>query len=149
MNRNAHKTSVVLLIVWGVLHVIGGATIALSPAGESLAMMGSGLDASSLPDSIDAATAGVLRFHGYNLLWMGLLVTFLAATTWRRPDGTRFWIIMVIVGAADVGLIFFMLAPGIMSASDGWIGPVIWLAAAAFGWLGMRPDASTSTQTAS
>jgi hypothetical protein len=39
---------------------------------------------------------------------------------------TGYWFNLVIVGAADIGLIIFLLAPGYMAIADGIPGPALW-----------------------
>jgi hypothetical protein len=146
MSLNAQKIAVVLFVLWGLLHIVGGATMAFTQGADVLKLIGSSLAASELPDKVDPATSGILKFHGYNMLWLGVLVTILAIGMWQRADPTRFWISMFVVGAADIGLVLFLLAPGVMAPGDGWAGPLLWVLAACFGTMGLRRSRSFSNQ---
>ena len=50
---------------------------------------------------------------------------------------TGYWLNISVAGAADLGLIIFLLLPGYMALSDGWPGPLLWLLAAIFSTIGL------------
>lgn len=131
--RWARLTTVALLL-WGLLHVAGGAILMVTAVDDPLAALqslGSAAPASDFPADPGPVTQAVIGFHGLNLLWAGLAVTALSvAWSWRRyPRGVP--TSLLIAGAADFGLIVYLLIPGLMKFTEGLWGPLLLAIAAA------------------
>ncbi|MBD8868429.1 hypothetical protein [Nocardioides donggukensis] len=106
---------------WGLLHLVGGASLLAAGGTEGLDTLAPGA-ATPAPDPAGEAAAAVVHFHGFNIAAAGLLVLALALA-WRRTG--RSWQAAVAVGVAavlDLGLVAFLLAPGLMPLSEGLWG---------------------------
>lgn len=78
----------------------------------------------------------VFAFHSFNIICLGVLSIFAAIFLNWKNSRTGYWLNLVIVGFADLGLILFMVTPGVMQISDAWIGPALFLVAVLFSTLG-------------
>lgn len=128
--------------LWGVVHVLGAAAqlqVLHADGGLGLARMIAtarppGPNEAQLP----AAAGAFMGMGAYNILWIGLLVTIIAAVGNRRNSRLAYWLNLAIVGATDLGLVFTLLWPGIMSWRDGGIGLGLFAAALIAATLGRR-----------
>jgi hypothetical protein len=142
MTSNIHRVGAVFYVAWGVLHIVGGAALTLTaatgdPAG-ALEALGSARLAAAIPGDPGSVVAGVVAFHGWNILWSGALVTFVAARwTWRNTS-LGAWLPFSLVAIADLGLLLFLLVPGEMSWADGIWGPLLFVPAAVATAIGRR-----------
>ena len=120
----ARNVAVGALAVWGVVHVLGGVSLLAAEPADALRTLGPGSGVST-PDDV---MSGVIRFHALNIALGGIGVTILA---WLAHGGRSWagWSAVAIAVALDVGLLIFLVGPGILPATEGSIGPV--LAAAA------------------
>jgi hypothetical protein len=120
---------------WGALHVAGGSlllatTLADGPR-ETLIDLGSAADPTTIPAEPGSVVEAVLGFHALNIVWFGLAALVLAWRGSRRSvrDG------LLVMAAADVGLVLFLLGTGRMSVAEGVWGPLLLaVAATAFVW---------------
>jgi hypothetical protein len=146
MAKLANRIGAVFYLLWGLLHIVGGAAL-LFAAGEGGAsgMLGV-IDNGASPDGVDPIPAGIAdglaQFHAWNLLWLGLLVSVVALMCNWRGSRLGYWINLSIVVAADVGLIAFLVVPGYMPATDAIPGPFLAILALAFASLGMFAPSS-------
>jgi hypothetical protein len=133
---------------WGVIHVIGGALLLraalMGPDAFLRAQVGSSTVAlGDLGAHVPALTiaGSVFAFHAFNLAWLGLLATVIALRlNWfNSPSG--YWLNLALVGFTDLGLVLFIVGPGVMSWADAWIGPALFAPAWLFSTLGMRATA--------
>lgn len=142
MKLSYHKIGAVIYGIWGLIHVAGGAMLLADATSDNptkaLVSIGSAFPESEIPAVTHPASAGVLAFHSFNLLWMGLVVVIVAFTMNWKNSKTGFWFNIAIIGFADIGLIVFMLAPGIVKFEEGIIGPVLWPLGMFFLLLGLR-----------
>lgn len=143
------KPTTVALLLWGLLHVVGGTILMITAAADPLAALqslGSAAPAADLPLDPGPVTGAVIGFHGLNILWAGLAVTVLSVRwSWRSyPKGVP--TSLLIAGAADIGLIGYLLIPGFMRLSEGVWGPLL-LAIAASGAALARRDAMPVTRS--
>lgn len=142
MKLPAHRLGAVFYLLWGVLHMLGGAAIMTADAQTQVAMFGTSA-AADVPDP-GAVVHAALSFHAFNLLWMGLLSAIIAVLLNWKNSATGYWLNLTIVGAADIGLILFLLMPGHMAVADGMPGPVLWVLAAVFSTIGLRSNSAKS-----
>ncbi|MDP2470682.1 MAG: hypothetical protein Q8W46_07445 [Candidatus Palauibacterales bacterium] len=141
MSGRAHRIGAVFYLLWGIIHVLGGAAMLAtlrSAGGAGVLRMIATADPGSAPDSVPEIVTAVAGFHSWNLLWIGALVAGVALTLNWRNRRSGFWINLTLAGAADAGLVAFMLAPGLMRLSDGLIGIVLFGLAFMFSGLGRR-----------
>jgi len=152
MLRNAHRLGAAFYVLWGIAHVAGGALMwsALSAGGAPayLANVATAVPAAELSQAISPAGAAVLAFHAFNLCWLGALVIAIAVTLNWRNSVAGYWINLAVVTTTDVGLIVTTLIPGYMNVSDGLIGPILWLFAAAFTTVGVLRATDSATSAA-
>ena len=140
-----HKIGAGLYALWGVVHVLGGITILiqwLQGGGSAVleAMGGSGTVPVVVPDVMD----GVAGYHFFNIMWIGLVVSVVAATMNWKNSRVGAWINLALVGFADAGLVMFMLVPGYISWGEGMIGIGLFIPAAVLTVIGTR-NASVPT----
>ncbi|NNF03184.1 MAG: hypothetical protein HKN17_01855, partial [Rhodothermales bacterium] len=123
--------------LWGVVHVLGGAMMLIAHAeggaSQVLDMVGTGPSAGMVADSFAPVVDSVVGFHAFNLLWIGVAVTVLSTLWFRTGRRVHFWMTLMLVTAADAGLVAFMLVPGTIAGSDAAIGLALWAAGAATG----------------
>lgn len=143
MSVPAYKLGAIFYVLWGLLHVAGGAAILTADAQTQLAMFGTDAAATDTVQAPGAVVHAALSFHAYNLLWMGLLATGIAIVLNWKNSTVGYWMNMAIVGAADIGLIVFLLVPGYMAVLDGAPGPTLWVLAAVFTTIGLRSARKT------
>jgi hypothetical protein len=128
-----------------VIHIIGGAVMLQAALTGTDAFVRAQVGSSpvALPPlgaqgAALSVAGGVFAFHAFNLTWLGLTVLCVAILlNWRNvPAG--YWLNLAIVGFTDLGLVLFIVTPGIMPWSDAWIGPVLFVPAWLFSTMGMR-----------
>lgn len=145
MATRASRIGAAFYALWGLIHIIGGAVLlqaALSGTDTFLRVQvgSSPLELSPFGEhgTTVAVARGVFAFHALNLTWLGLLVLIvgLRLNWFNSPAG--YWVNLALVGFTDLGLVLFLVGPGIMSWADAWIGPALFLPACAFTTLGLR-----------
>ena len=113
------------ILAWGVLHVVGGSLIVATTVREGaeagLSDLASAAPAAAIPAESRPGVEALLAFHGLNIVWFGLATLYLA----RRRTGSSLGAALVVMAAADVGLVLFLLGPGHMRWSDGVWGPLL------------------------
>ncbi len=132
MKARAHQIGAVFYMLWGVLHVVTGASLLVtgysSGAADQMRAYGSAA-AGTIPETLPVLVASIGGFHAWNLLWIGALVTIVAIVfNWRnRKEGV--WLNGILAGAASIGLIAFLLAPGYMPWTEGAAGIALFVPA--------------------
>ena len=120
----SERATLLALGLWGAIHVIGGASLIAASTTEGLDTLAP--DANDPAPAIpgDAADA-LLRFHALNIVLGGLAVLMLiiwwarSQVRWRRDTA------LATAAALDIGLITFLVAPGLLPVTQGMIGPVL------------------------
>jgi hypothetical protein len=141
VNGRAHRIGAIFYILWGLLHVVGGAVLlsTWTSAGSSALMRSFGSAvASSVPETLPAVVGGVGAFHAFNLVWIGLLVIVVAAKLNWHNSRTGAWLNGTLAGMADLGLVVFLLLPGYMPWAEGAPGIVLFVPALLFTAVGRR-----------
>ncbi len=151
MKSNAHKIAAVFYVLWGIIHVLGGFMM-LSAANDGVnsfvkAQTGLNhaviLDTSANQNTLGVISAkGVFLFHSYNLIWIGIIVAVIAIRMNWKNSLPGYWLNLGLVGFTDIGLIIFIIVPGIMSISDAWIGPFLFVVAFFFSSAGLYMNRS-------
>lgn len=113
------KISAVLYVVWGLVHI---------RAAVNMFKLGKDLEPGLVKGKINQGAWDVLLFA---LFAMGIAVTL----NWQNA-ALGYWLNLILVSAADVGFVIFVLVPGYMKVFPGIVGPVFWLSAALFSTLG-------------
>lgn len=141
MIKQAHRLGAIFYMLWGLLHVAGGLLLltSLPSAGATgvLGMMGTAVPPEQLPTLPHGVSGGVLAFHAWNIIGFGSLSLVIALLLNWQNSRLGYWLNLVIVGIADLGLIIYLLIPGYMHLSDGIWGPLLWLLAILFSTIGL------------
>lgn len=122
------KTSAVLWIVWGLVHILAG-TLTIKGAlsnDMSTALMGiaDGTDPASIKMDYSPAATAVLGQHGFNLLWIGL-VTFIAAFFVWKGHKNAIFLAAICGGLADLGYFLFLDLGGFVNFVPGTVMTII------------------------
>jgi hypothetical protein len=112
------------LVAWGIVHVVGGISLLVSDTTTGLETLGPNASA-SVPPMPGEAAESLLRFHSLNILFGGLAVLGLAIAWWRRRNRWQLDVAVTVAAALDVGLIAFLVIPGVLPANQGLIGPTL------------------------
>ncbi len=135
MTRFDAKIGAVFYVLWGLLHLFAGLSLLAAVYGEGASAVLAQL-ATAAPDSVPpdlgGAVAGTVAFHMFNLAWMGLFAVLVGLLMNWRNSRAGYWLNLGVVGAADFGLIAFLVVPGFMRPTDALAGPVLFLLAALF-----------------
>lgn len=118
----ARSTATAGLALWGLLHVVGGASMVPMSGKEGLDTLAP--TATTLaPDPAGDAAAALVHFHGLNIALAGVGVLVLALAWHRTRLQWQLWVAIGIATALDLGLLIFLVAPGLLPASQGLLGP--------------------------
>ena len=116
-----YRIGAVFYGLWGLLHLLAA------------------LDGFRLAMSVEAGLIqGRLMQNSWTLAFFSLVAIAVAIMMNWRNSRTGYWANLVIVSAADIGFILFVLAPGLIPLWPGILGPVFWLLGAAFSTVGLR-----------
>jgi len=141
MMKNAHKIGAVFYILWGILHIVGGAALLqqLSAEGATgvLAAIGSAVPPDELPLISGGVASSVLGYHAWNILWFGIFAVVIGVVFNWKNSPIGYWLNLSVIGAVDLGLTFAHLVPGYMALSDGLWGVGLWILAAIFSTIGL------------
>lgn len=109
---------------WGLIHIAGGVSLLAADTTEALDTLAPNATTAA-PDSLGDATTAVVRFHALNIALGGVAVLLLAVLWYRHR---RRWMRDAALGIAvtlDVGLVVFLVGPGLLPVSQGFIGPAL------------------------
>lgn len=134
MNSRYAKIGAAFYLLWGLVHIAGGVVMLQAARGgvDRFLQTQTGNEAAALGDAAVpagaigwTATQEVFSFHSFNLIWLGMLACAVAVFMNWRNSRSGYWINMALVGFTDLGLIWFIVVPGVLALSDAWIGPVL------------------------
>jgi hypothetical protein len=142
MINNAHKIGAVLYTLWGLLHIYFGVWMlyALGTEGAAavIAIVGSGVDPSTLPTQLDAVTTATVGQHAWNILWFGIFAVVVGVFFNWKNSVAGYWANLVVVSAADSGFAVAIMIPGYIALADGIEGPLLWIPALIFSTIAYR-----------
>jgi len=118
---NFAKTGAVSYIIWGLLH--------LKAAYDEFAL-GSTLEPGLVQGKINQGASDLLFFALF-----GIVVA--VKYNWKN-DLLGYWLNLIVISAADIGFVIFVLLPSHVAFFPGVLGPVFWITAAIFSTLGVR-----------
>lgn len=95
------------------------------------------IDVQALPPDTEPIVHAALSFHSYNLIWFGLLAFVVAILLNWRNSLTGYLVNLVVVGADDLGLMWFLILPGHLTFGDAGLGPVLFVVALVFTSIGV------------
>ena len=131
MLRHIHKVGASFYVAWGVVRITEGALIlaALRVSGglAVLHMIGSGLGPGRQVVASHEIIDAMLGIYGWTSVGLGILVVSVAARLNWRNSLVGFWLSLGIMATADLGLLFFLVAPGVTYVWEVTLGPVVWI----------------------
>jgi hypothetical protein len=145
MSNKFAKIGAVFYLLWGLLHILGG-FLMLSASSVDLGsylqvLMGEQSALADITTNNTVATSATLQvfaYHAFNLMWLGVLVSVIAIVSNWKNQASGFWVNLALVGLIDLGLIVFMVVPGVIPSSDPWwLGPVLYVFAVIFSGVGL------------
>ena len=143
--RFARWVTFVSLMVWGAIHVAGGVALLTADTTDGLRTLGSRV-ADSVPLDPGSAASGLLQFHGLNIALAGAAVAILAVSWFRSGVRWRLDVSLAVAIGFDIGLILFLVLPGLLPPSEGLIGPALALIALVAS-IGLRRDGDDTAVT--
>jgi len=108
-------------IIWGLLHLVAAA---------DEFKLGSTLE--------NGLVQGKINQGAWDLMFFALFCIVVAIKYNWNNDKLGYWLNLIIVSAADIGFIIFVLLPGHVDIFPGILGPIFWLGGAIFTSLGIR-----------
>lgn len=124
----ADRGAAVALALWGAIHVAGGVSLLVAPTTDGLDTLAPAASTTAPATPGDAAEA-LLRFHALNIGLGGLAVLVLVAWWARSRVDWRRDVALAIAVALDIGLLVFLVGPGLLPVSQGLVGPALALTA--------------------
>ena len=140
MSNKFAKVGAVFYLLWGFVHIAGG-MLMLSASSVDMGnylqvLMGNQsafTNVTATNELATSATMQVFAYHAFNLTWLGILVSVIAIVSNWKNQASGFWVNLALVGLIDLGLIVYMVAPGVIPSSDPWwMGPVLYVLAVVF-----------------
>jgi len=114
------RIGAVFYLLWGLLHL-------------NAARMAFLLGQSVEPGMIQ----GRLLQNAWNLLFFTVFSIVVAILYNWKNDRMGYWLNLIVVTAADIGFIAFVLIPGHAPMMPGAIGPLLWILAVIFSTIGI------------
>ncbi|HKI60040.1 MAG TPA: hypothetical protein VKA23_03300 [Mariprofundaceae bacterium] len=120
------KSSAVLWIVWGLVHVAFGVMIISGDTGSGIQAIGDGVELAKInyPDVLGA----IMNQHGWNLIWFGVATSVGAIFIWKGSI-TAIWVSAMVGGLADLGYFIFLDLGGYVNFVPGTVMTIISLSA--------------------
>jgi len=116
------KSSSVLWVVWGLVHILFGVMIISGDAGSGIQAIGNGVDLAKMdyPDVLGA----IMNQHGWNLIWFGVATTVGAVFIWKGSL-TAIWVSAMVGGLADFGYFIFLDLGGYVKFIPGTVMTIV------------------------
>jgi len=114
------KLGWITYVLWGLLHL---------EAARRVYMLGQSID----PGMIQ----GRIYQDAWSLLFFAIFGIIVAVYLNWRNSYLGYWLNLIVVSAADLGYILFVLIPGYVPLVPGGLGPLLWVLAIIFSTLGI------------
>ena len=115
------KAGAIAYVAWGLVHIQAARMVYL------------------LGDSLDSGMVqGRVYQDAFNLLFFALFGIVVAIWLNWKNSRSGYWLNLVVVSAADIGFIVYVLLPGHVPLVPGGLGPLLWIAAVIFSTIGIR-----------
>lgn len=114
------RASAVLWVIWGLVHLFAGIMTISQDTPDAFAAIADAVDPDTLALDYPAGVGGVLKQHGWNLAWIGLVTIAGGILIWRR-NITSIWVTGMVGGLADLGYFLFMDIPGFVKFFPGTV----------------------------
>ena len=109
------RMGALLYIVWGMLHLV---------AAQKVLSLGQSLE--------EGMVQGRIYQDAFYLLFFAIFGIYVAIRYNWKNEKLGYWLNLVIISAADIPYILFVLIPGYVPLVPGVYGPVVWLLAVVF-----------------
>jgi len=114
------KIGSVFYFLWGVLHI------------------GAAFEQFTLAKSLEyGLVQGKINQGAWDLLVFSLLAIVIAVNKNWKNDTLGYWLNLVVVSAADIGFIIFVLGPRHIALFPGILGPIFWILGIVFSTIGI------------
>ncbi len=124
------KIGAVSYVIWGLLHIV---------AAYDEFTLGASLERGLVQGKINQGAWDLLFFA-----FFGIAV----AIKYNWKNGILgYWLNLIVISAADIGFIIFVLLPGHVAVFPGILGPVFWITGAVFSSLGIRIMGTDKSQS--
>ena len=120
MNQYA-RMGAIAYVLWGLLHL---------QAARLVYMLGDSLE----PGMVQ----GRIYQDAFNLLFFALFGIAVAVMLNWKNSRSGYWLNLIVISAADIGFIVYVLLPGYVPLVPGGLGPLLWILAVVFSTLGFR-----------
>ena len=126
MNNLFAKLASITYVLWGILHIV---------AARKVYVLGQTLESGMVQGRIFQDAWNLLFFAIFGIV-VGILLN------WKNSR-LGYWLNLVVVSAADIGYIVFLLIPGYVPFMPGALGPILWILAVLFSTIGIMRDSKT------
>ena len=114
------KVGAAAYVMWGILHIQAARLVFL------------------LGDSLDPGMVqGRIYQDAFSLLFFAIFGIAVAVWLNWRNSRLGYWLNLVVISAADIGFIVYVLLPGHVPLVPGGLGPLLWVVAIIFSTLGI------------
>mgnify|MGYP004366705417 FL=1 len=107
-------------VMWGILHI---------QAARLVFLLGGSLE----PGMVQ----GRIYQDAFSLLFFAIFGIAVAVWLNWRNSRLGYWLNLVVISAADIGFIVYVLLPGYVPLVPGGLGPLLWVVAIIFSTLGI------------
>jgi len=108
-------------VIWGLLHLVAAS------------------DEYGLARTLDRGLVqGKINQGAWDLAFFALFAIVVAVKYNWSNDRMGYWLNLIVVSAADIGFIIYVLLPGHVGIFPGILGPIFWLGGAIFSSLGIN-----------
>ena len=114
------RIGAVTYVLWGLLHI---------QAARMVYMLGQSIE----PGMVQ----GRIFQDAWSLLFFALFGIVVAVTLNWKNSRLGYWLNLVVISAADIGFIIFIMVPGYVPLVPGGLGPLLWIVALVFSTLGI------------
>lgn len=122
------KTSSVLWIIWGVVHIFAGIMTMKGILTNDIIASVSGIADAVNPESLKLdypkAAGAIIGQHGFNLFWIGI-VTFISAFFVWKGNRNAIFLAALTGGLADLGYFLFMDLGGFVHFVPGTVMTIV------------------------
>jgi hypothetical protein len=118
------RIAAVFYALWGLAHLAGGIFQLLTlrtGGGSALTALISTASPGGTPAFVPGAATAFMGMGAANIAVVGAIVCGLSILNWRN-SASGYWLSLLLVGAVDLNLVAFLLAPGVMAWTDGLVG---------------------------
>jgi len=118
------RVAAILWVIWGLVHLFAGIMTLTQDTASAFKAIADGVDPELLMQDYPDAVGGVLKQHGWNLAWIGIVTAIGGIFIWRK-NLTSIWVTAMVGGLTDLGYFFFMDLAGYVRFVPGTIMTII------------------------